>query len=334
MNELRATSLDSLEPDSWSAEAAANRLMDDVFADIDQLLGDRPPAQGASFGRSPGAESPPLQSVLVAQGDLISPPYEPPFPPEAMEAELITKRGWSYYTERLLLICACASVLGGVLWLVANDQFKKPQFLNGPVTPANDAAAPDDSVATSDFANYIQRALDNIDRRANGTEDATTTGAGNQDPQVIERIYIPIYSPNMAADNGAATSQGPVILPPPPNPAPMLVPPPPPISMAPTAIVPPPAPRPATPTLDNGSIPTPTSVAAAPTTMYALVGILEAGDRSEALFRINGTTQRFGLGEELGRGSWKLIAAQNNQVILERAGQTRTVYVGQEFPSN
>lgn len=91
MNELRTTSLDSLESDSWSAEAEANRLMDDVFADIDQLLGDRQPPQ--SFRRSPEPEVRPMQSVLVTQGDLMGPPpEEPPFPPEEIDAELVVKR--------------------------------------------------------------------------------------------------------------------------------------------------------------------------------------------------------------------------------------------------
>jgi hypothetical protein len=331
MNELRATSLDSFDPDVWSAEAAASRLMDDVFADIDQLLGDRPPTQDESFGRSPAAEATPMQSMLVTQGELLSPPYEPEFLPEEMAAELVIKRGWGYYTERLLLICSCASLVGGILWLAANDQFKRPEFLSNPAAPVENAT--EQIPATSEFANYVQRALDNIDRRANGAGEESSAANSSQSPQVIERIYIPIYSPNMAADESAAVPQGPVILPPPPNPGAIIAPPPPPMGQLPQAIVPPPAPSPATPTLSGNGLASPPTVAAAPATMYTLVGILEAGDRSEALFRINGTTQRFRLGENLGSDSWKLIGAQNNQVILERAGQTRTVYVGQDFPS-
>ncbi|ANV87345.1 hypothetical protein [Picosynechococcus sp. PCC 7117] len=328
MNELRTTSLDSLESDSWSAEAEANRLMDDVFADIDQLLGDRQPPQ--SFRRSPEPEIRPMQSVLVTQGDLMGPPpEEPPFPPEEIDAELVVKRGWGYYTERLLFICSCASLVGGILWLAANDQLKMPQFLSRSTPPATETVPPESPEPGTEFANYIQRALDNIDRQADTEAPASEANSG---PQVIERIYIPVYPPNAGTNGSANLSQGLALLPPPPSvepPVAIAPPPPPKQNSDPLAIVPPPAPRAVTPTVND--VPAPPT---APKTMYSLVGVLEAGDRSEALFKINGTTQRFRLGEELGSGSWKLIGAQSNQVILERAGQTRTVYVGQDFPSN
>ncbi|MBV5260785.1 hypothetical protein FLX56_20425 [Synechococcus moorigangaii CMS01] len=305
--------------------------MDDVFADIDHLLDGRQSAQ--LLGRSPAPEVTPMQSVLITQGELISPPYEPPLPPEDIDAEFVIKRGWGYYTERLLFICSCASLVGGILWLAANDQLKMPQFLNRPVPTASAPASTEENGSMSEFAGYIQRALDNIDRQANGL--APENSDDGQNPQVIERIYIPIYPPNFAAaDRPGTATPGPALLPPPPNvelPQAMTPSPPPQITTTPLAIVPPPAPSPSTPAASGDEMPT---IPAAPKTVYTLVGILEAGDRSEALFKINGTTQRFRLGEELGSGSWKLIAAQNNQVILERAGQTRTVYVGQDFPSN
>lgn len=328
MNELRTNPLDSLDADVWSAEAVADRLMDDVFADIDQLLDGRQPVQ--LVGRSPGPEATPMPSVLITQGELISPPYEPPFPPEEMEAEFVIKRGWGYYTERILFMCSCASLVGGILWLAANDQLRKPQFLSQPVPPMNEVVSTEDKGGMSEFASYIQRALDNIDRQENGTGTETN----GQNPQVIERIYIPVYPPNMATNGNLGLTPGPALLPPPPdvNPPVSITPPPPPTPNAvPLAIVPPPAPSSATPAVSGNDIPAPP---ATPKTVYTLVGILEAGDRSEALFKINGTTQRFRLGEALGSGSWKLIGAQSNQIILERAGQTRTVYVGQDFPSN
>jgi Tfp pilus assembly protein PilP len=66
-------------------------------------------------------------------------------------------------------------------------------------------------------------------------------------------------------------------------------------------------------------------------TSYTLVGILESGDRSSALFTENGLTQRIQVGERVGSSHWILTAIENQKAILSDQGKTRYLEVGQKF---
>ncbi|WLT37783.1 hypothetical protein NON20_19040 [Synechocystis sp. B12] len=83
----------------------------------------------------------------------------------------------------------------------------------------------------------------------------------------------------------------------------------------------------------------PQAVAAAPPavpmvpskTKHDLVGVLESGELSSALFRWNGMTQRIQIGEAIGSSGWQLAAVNGQQAILSRQGKTRYLEVGQGF---
>ncbi len=64
---------------------------------------------------------------------------------------------------------------------------------------------------------------------------------------------------------------------------------------------------------------------------YSLVGVLESGDRSSALFNWNGLTQRIQIGEPLGASGWVLKSVNSQKAILSRQGKTRYLEVGQRF---
>lgn len=64
---------------------------------------------------------------------------------------------------------------------------------------------------------------------------------------------------------------------------------------------------------------------------YSLVGVLESGDRSSALFNWNGLTQRVQIGEPLGASGWVLKSVNSQKAILSRQGKTRYLEVGQRF---
>jgi hypothetical protein len=130
-------------------------------------------------------------------------------------------------------------------------------------------------------------------------------------PTVIERIYVPVYPPQSAP------------VPPPP-------------STLRTQI-----------RLPNSSqspqtlpIPVPPKVSpqkafisplVANRTSYTLVGLLESGDRSSALFTENGLTQRIQVGERVGSSNWILARVENQKAILSDQGKTRYLEVGQKF---
>lgn len=160
----------------------------------------------------------------------------------------------------------------------------------------------------------------------------------NTSQTVLERVYIPVYpnTPGSTQPQSIAAGSLPGIR----NPAPPLlaagsnlaggnlpsVPvaaPVPPLAASPTQIS------------SNGTTPqtqgiTPVAAPVAPVT-HSLVGILELGDRSAALFQINGVTRRVNLGESIGSVGWMLVDVSNKEAIIRRNGEVRSIYIGQTF---
>ena len=80
----------------------------------------------------------------------------------------------------------------------------------------------------------------------------------------------------------------------------------------------------------RSSKPKPTATKLAPTDLfYTLVGAMELGDRSAALFELNGVTQRYRLGESIGSSGWILAEISQGQIILRRGDEMRTVVLGE-----
>ena len=74
-------------------------------------------------------------------------------------------------------------------------------------------------------------------------------------------------------------------------------------------------------------------VAVAPTNpiSHTLEGLLELGDKSAALFKINGVTRRIEIGEGIGTSGWMLVEVANGEAVIRRNGEVRSIYAGQNF---
>ncbi len=354
-------------PDSlaWSTDTGADQLIDEVFDDLDQLLsGKQIPAEP----RNPAASESFSQSAfvpLLALPDGTTPPEETLPTDGNPYTAIIVKRGWAFYGERLFFLASCVSLAGVALWIAMSGRLQAQQFLN-PTNPAANYAISGNENSTSqagDFVDYVRESLDAIDRQqvttqasgVNPLQNMATAAspnlvAGNPGLQVIERVYVPVYPTNVTAKGSAATPI-PQVAPMPQIASPS---PPPPVAYAPQAIpqssstqtIPQPPP-PASLSSHTTELPPPPSfntfnpdvlepapapaLASQPQQVYSLVGVLESGDRSAALFDVEGTTQRVGLGEEVGTSEWKLTAVQNQQILIEQNGQTKSLYVGQNF---
>lgn len=81
----------------------------------------------------------------------------------------------------------------------------------------------------------------------------------------------------------------------------------------------------------NGSNPSPSPSPTLNRPPYKLVGIVEAGSDSMALFKIGNTTRRITVGETIGTSGWALVAAENQSAVVRRNGEVRSVFVGQDF---
>ena len=353
----------------WSAESDADKLMDELFSDIDQIL------DGTS--KLPTEPVKPeyvsLQSLVIPQITMppavIQPQELVPQPnPEPSElkpvgsSEMVlaqtantpaTRSGWSF--ESFLWAAGIASLLGTIiLLLIKQDRLTWPWSLN----PVASSSTQNNQVADSDaqFGSYMLRSLDVIDRKTQANQQAVqatggsgttnlppvsdsgnSSAASNQTPTVLERVYIPVYPPQAPSAFPAPSAAG------------VRPSAPPPLRIAkPSAIAPARAAKPSTPAPARAakpSTPAPSAAAPAPAVgtnlpaaspavtaaKHTLVGLLELGEQSAALFDITGITQRINVGQAIGASGWTLVSVANQEAVIRRNGEVRSVYVGQKF---
>ena len=210
----------------WSAEVEADKLMDELFSDIDQILdgGNRLPTEPAQ------PEYVSLKSIVIPQipapPAVVPPPEklsETPSPEstdsklsERVETQLVAKSDsrpnrFSLPWERLLLLLGFVVLgLSIILLLVKQKRLTLPEWLKPTPTPSVHTSQVSESDAQ--FANYMLRSLEVIDNKNKAKQQATTPPGGTaanppalpsgnppvaaSPPQrVIERVYIPVYPP-------------------------------------------------------------------------------------------------------------------------------------------
>ncbi|HEY9624356.1 MAG TPA: type II secretion system protein N [Crinalium sp.] len=324
----------------FSVDSYADRLMDELFDDLEDSL-DR----GAKLPTEPvQPDYVSLEALSIPQMDL--PPVLVPRPSMDDEPDLATieaesglvpipvdnRRGFGQSFDKLLLAIGGVSVIATVfLWFSFQDRNQSTNFESAKNTPpANGNMAPS---ANQEFLQYMQRSLQVIDRKAdlnqqipnnippNGAVASLPSAslptvpvqgglpqpASNTSAMPPERVYIPVYQPPQVT-----------------APAPALQP-----SAASNAPAAPAAPASPGNVAAVGSIP---NIAPGAVT-YTMVGVFESSDpsRSAALFEGNGTTQRIYVGEAIGGSGWTLVSVDNDEAIVRRNGEVRSIYAGQQF---
>lgn len=375
----------SVQP--WSAESDADQLMDDLFSDIDRILdgGSKLPTEPVKpeYVSLQSIVMPqlPTPSPMMATQELVEPSYVPEVTPPPVEATLVQtttppvipvakRSGWS--VEKLLLAGGIISVLVALGLLLANQyKINLPGFLNFSGSSSQDSQLP---ASDTQFVSYMLRSLTVIENKGKTNQKTATANLNvnnnpapvalptlpavgnrsyvpNQAPQVLERIYIPVYPPQApVAQNinpsaraavtapvvgGKSVAKAPATPARQSAPTPVKASAPAPVAKAsaPVSVArlsPPPA-MPVLPPAPPPSAFPAASVSAAPAAQHTLVGLLELGDRSAALFDIDGSTQRFNVGEGIGSSGWILAKVANNEAMIRRNGEVRSVYVGQKF---
>jgi hypothetical protein len=93
--------------------------------------------------------------------------------------------------------------------------------------------------------------------------------------------------------------------------------------------------RAASPTLPTTTAPAqqqaslPTTTPALPS--HTLKGLLELGNKSAALFQVEGVTRHINIGESIGSSGWTLVDVSNDEAIVRRNGEVRSIYAGQKL---
>ncbi|MCA2694322.1 MULTISPECIES: hypothetical protein [unclassified Microcystis] len=209
--------------------------------------------------------------------------------------------------DKVIFVIACIYLGWVVAWLIS--QKNAPISQNGTISQED-----------KKFIAYLQSSLAIIDRQSQTSSPDPNPAAKNNpspvvpvppappanlpvnnSPQIIERIYVPVYpqTPETTAKLVPVTPSNTDISAPPLPAAPQ--------ENRPVAAV----------------IPTNNQV------KNILVGVMDLGDRSTALFDNKGITTRISPGEFI--NGWTLVEVGNQQVILSRNGQTKVLEVGQSF---
>ncbi len=270
-------------------QASADGLMAALFTDVEQMLErgvapivePAPPApQPAVSPEAFGTHVVPLAAILppkLSPRDLVPQPDLPDLEPEPEPVTTAPKTGKTGFW--LALLCSSLLLSAGLLsylhraqvsqfWLHLLEQYWPEEAASAPTV-----AAPSPSPENADFLQYLSRSMERLSRQAKlepaPSPSPSASPSPTAAPSVIERIYVPIYPTTSTAQ---------------PSPAP---------ATRPAA----PAARPSAP-----AQPKPAPVASSPVPNIAaadhhtLLGVLELGDRSAALFEVNGIPQRIEMG--------------------------------------
>lgn len=64
---------------------------------------------------------------------------------------------------------------------------------------------------------------------------------------------------------------------------------------------------------------------------HELLGVMDLGEKSAALFKIQGITRRIHKGESIGSSGWTLVDISNNEIVVRRNGEVRSIQTGQKI---
>lgn len=320
-------------------DSYADRLMDDLFEDVEDLLsGSVPPPEPirAQPQKSPEFVMPPALSPIVArpQATLPNLPQWNASPEvDKLTASKPLKLQGNRFQKFLAIAFGLTALAAASAWLVQRGTAQR-LFAMATQEPAAIAtstkvkALPIDT--TTQFAKYMQRSLDNIDRRASTKPTSVVafrnglppipvgdSKTNSKTPVVINVPSIPSAMPvtNTVSRTPQELNQVLARL----------------TSALERLSINPASVRAAS----TPSAPLPIAIqpSIAPEPQRLLRGIAIATDptQSAILFEMNGVTQRYYVGESIGSSGWSVVDISNNYVTVRRNGEVRSISIGQKL---
>ncbi len=224
--------------------------------------------------------------------------------------------------DRLLLVFACSSALvAAVMWTINHGIWLGRQSVNVAQVSSKDTGS------NKAFGEEIKRMLSEVVDKNRAIANANNTIGSNMPLMAAPLIgnmplsanpfangmqqpmYVPVYQPPSLSNSG--NSPSPLALPP---------------ATANNSV-----------DVGNSAITSKPNAAvssqftAAPAPSYTLIGVLDLGDRSTAMLDINGSVQSIGLGKAINNTGWVLSRVSQQEIILKRGQETKTIFVGQKF---
>lgn len=211
--------------------------------------------------------------------------------------------------DKILFATSSIYLIVVIFWLVNKSTIKLP-WLAQNAAETKSKPEPKKSQYDAEFIKYMRESIAAIERKKAELKPKIATKP--TETKIIERIYIPV----------SATAEK--ILPQKNNSENRLsVPAPPPIKGKPRLF---PTQTPARKTTQLKPEPVKESQVS-----HVLVGLLESGTNSVALFSIEGDTRRFKIGQKIGQSGWTLIGAANRVAKISRNGKIRYISAGEKI---
>lgn len=229
-----------------------------------------------------------------------------------------------HYLGKILLFCACGYFLVALWWLFGDHGSQFFAILRGKrhIVLSNSDA---------EFIDYMKRSLEAIERQLQVSQQKGGKTAKESD----EIVYVPVYTPTPATPavpqivtlptssvingNSNQIPQYNAATPPPEPPSVVKIPAPPPLPE------PTPIPKPEVkPELAIANSVT-------PAIKHTLIGILDLGEKSAALFKVEDRTERIWLGEEIENSGWILESIDDQKATISYQGKLRSLSVGETF---
>ncbi len=296
--------------------------------------------------------------------ELLSIPQDEPveLPPSMAEMARNEARQSSYGVfEKMLIFVGCSSAVAAVMILLGSQGVigRVWAALNAGSSGASAPANPSDVK----FADYMGKTLDSIEAKVKSTQPAANVpglNSGIPGMSMLPTVKVPGMVPGSKPSSvGSSIVVGGVLRPTSLGNAASTVPSPIPgnvpgvvpantvqnelnqavsklsglvdrmtnggrssVAIAPVAVA---------PGMTAARAPQPAPVSQAPAPARTLKAVMELGAQSAVLFEMNGVSQRYEKGENIGTSGWVVVKIENGSAIVRRNGEVRTLSVGQKI---
>lgn len=356
-------------PLSTAVDAKADRLMEELFAEIDEVLESDPPALPEAT--SSRADDLRADSALAVRAEV--PAAIRTFQPEATAT--VAPRHWTQDLDRVFF--ATASIILAAISGFLYGQLQSLDVSTANPTPASTAPdAPELSPRDARLLAHLEGSLAAIEREVEAAERARerlqvgslalmprpiapspavpvepppqseprALRAAVPEPVAVPTIPLPPATLFLDPEETAPSTPPTVAIAP--TPEPTAVEPAPAVPPAETAelpsfesadpvietVEPPPPPAPAAETIAPPPPPAPAAEPAPAGGAQTLLGLVDLGDRSMALIATGSGTQQIGQGEAIEGSDWVLQGVSDRGAILRHvSGKERIVSVGEKF---
>lgn len=321
-------------------DSYADRLMDDLFEDVEDLLsGSVPPPEPvrAQPQKSPEIVMPPALSPIVTRSKATLPSLPKwnstlPEVDELIAASPVKPQG-NRFQKFLAIAFGLTTLAAASVWLVQRGTVNRLFAMATQEPPAiatstTVKAPPTDT--TPRFAKYMQRSLENIDRKAatkpasvapfkNSLPPISVTGDSTTNSKTPVVINVPSISSPIPATTVSRTPQelNQVLA--------RLT------SALERLSINPSSVRASTTPSAPLPIAVSSPVAIEPQRLLRGIAIATDPTQSAILFEMNGVTQRYYTGESIGSSGWSVVDISNNYVTVRRNGEVRSISIGQKL---